>query len=121
MYYCGAAAGVGEAYEGAFILTPDGNLPKDAKSMDAINAVYQKAGITLECKTNNDNCTGHPVPPGIAPPWLCRLSLCFQYCGACGTLVLDFLKEGSTIPQVHLPLCLGGAMNNCFLCRCLVL
>jgi len=65
MYYCGAAAGVGEAYEGAFILTPDGNLPKDAKAMAAINAVYTKAGITLECKTDNSNCTGHPVPPSM--------------------------------------------------------
>jgi len=65
MYYCGAAAGVGEAYEGAFILTPDGNLPTDAKSMAAINAVYQKAGITLECKTDNSNCTGHPAPPAM--------------------------------------------------------
>jgi len=63
MYYCGAAAGVGEAYEGAFILTPDGNLPTDAKAMAAINAVYEKAGVTLECKTDNSNCTGHPVPP----------------------------------------------------------
>jgi hypothetical protein len=65
MYYCGAAAGVGEAYEGAFILTPDGNLPTDAKSIAKIDAVYKKAGVTLECKTNNDNCTGHPVPPSF--------------------------------------------------------
>lgn len=66
MYYCGAAAGVGESYEGAFILTPDGNLPTDAKATAAINAVYEKAGITLECKTDNSNCTGHPTPPGMS-------------------------------------------------------
>jgi len=66
MYYCGAAAGVGEAYEGAFILTPDGNLPTDAKSVAALDAIYKKAGITLECKTDNSNCTGHPVPPGLS-------------------------------------------------------
>jgi len=63
MYYCGAAAGVGEAYEGAFILTPDGELPTDAKSIDAIDAVFKKAGIMLECKTDNSNCTGIPAPP----------------------------------------------------------
>jgi hypothetical protein len=65
MYYCGAAAGVGEAYEGAFILTPDGNLPTDAKSIATIDAVFKKAGITLECKTDNSNCTGHPKPPTL--------------------------------------------------------
>jgi len=63
MYYCGAAAGVGEAYEGAFILTLDGKLPTDAKAMAAIEAVYSKAGIELQCKTDNSNCTGHPAPP----------------------------------------------------------
>lgn len=65
MYYCGAAAGVGEAYEGAFILTPDGNLPTDAKALAAIDAVYEKAGVELQCKTNNSNCTGHPAPPAM--------------------------------------------------------
>jgi hypothetical protein len=65
MYYCGAAAGVGEAYEGAFILTPTGDLPTDAKSLAAIDAVYKKAGITLQCKTDNSNCTGHPTPPSF--------------------------------------------------------
>jgi hypothetical protein len=64
MYYCGAAAGVGEAYSGAFILTPDGNLPTDAKSMTVINSVLEKNGLTLKCKTDNSNCTGHPAPPG---------------------------------------------------------
>jgi len=63
MYYCGAAAGVGEAYEGAFILTPDGNLPTDAKAMASIDAVYKKANITLQCKTDNSKCAGHPAPP----------------------------------------------------------
>jgi len=66
MYYCGAAPGVGEAYEGAFILTSDGSLPTDANAIAAINAVYEKAGITLECKTDNSNCTGHPVPPYLS-------------------------------------------------------
>merc|ERR1712026_350701 len=63
MYYCGAAAGVGEAYEGAFILTPDGNLPTDTKAIARIDAVYEKAGITLQCRTDNSNCSGHPAPP----------------------------------------------------------
>lgn len=63
MYYCGSAPGVGEAYEGAFILTPDGNLPTDAKATATLAAIYGKAGITLECKTDNSNCTGHPAPP----------------------------------------------------------
>lgn len=62
MYYCGGAAGVGESYEGAFILTPDGNLP-DSKTMAAITALYEKAGLMLQCKTDNSNCAGHPAPP----------------------------------------------------------
>jgi len=65
MYYCGGAAGVGENYEGAFILTPDGNLPTDPKAMATINAAYAKAGIDLKCKTDNTNCSGHPTPPSF--------------------------------------------------------
>merc|ERR1711971_223423 len=63
MYYCGASAGVGEAYEGAVITTTDGNLPSDAKAMATIDAVFQKAGLSLLCKVDNRNCTGHPIPP----------------------------------------------------------
>merc|ERR1712217_69640 len=63
MYYCGAAAGVGEAYEGAFVLTPNGDMPTDAKSLAILEEVYAKAGVSLQCKTDNSNCTGHPAAP----------------------------------------------------------
>jgi len=65
MYYCGAAAGVGEAYEGAFILTPDGTMPTDPKAISTIDAVYKNANITLQCKTDNSNCSGVPPPPSF--------------------------------------------------------
>merc|ERR1712060_540298 len=48
MYYCGAAPGVGEAYEGAFVLTLDGSMPSDPKAIAAIDSVYRKAGLELQ-------------------------------------------------------------------------
>jgi len=62
-YYCGSVPGVGEAYEGAFLLTPDGNLPTGQGVMDKITKMFGDHGLVLECKTNNDDCSGHPAPP----------------------------------------------------------
>jgi len=65
MYYCGDAAAVGEAYEGAFVLTPDGVYPKDPAVTGAIDAIYEKAGLNLECYPDNTKCAGHPGPPAV--------------------------------------------------------
>eukprot|EP00929_Paragymnodinium_shiwhaense_P026311 TRINITY_DN15676_c0_g1_i1.p1 TRINITY_DN15676_c0_g1~~TRINITY_DN15676_c0_g1_i1.p1 ORF type:complete len:322 (-),score=70.20 TRINITY_DN15676_c0_g1_i1:294-1259(-) len=61
-YYCGSAPGVGEAYEGAFILTPDGALPSTAVESQ-LTKMFSDVGIELQCKTDNSNCAGHPAPP----------------------------------------------------------
>jgi len=62
-YYCGSVPGVGEAYEGAFLLTPDGNVPKDPAVVEKITKMFGNVGLVLQCKTNNDDCSGHPPPP----------------------------------------------------------
>jgi len=66
MYYCGGAPGVANAYEGALVLTPDGQAPTDPKAKALIDAVFVKANITLKCDTDNSNCTGHPKPPSMS-------------------------------------------------------
>jgi len=65
MYYCGDAEAVGEGYEGAFVLTPDGTYPTDQESLAAIEAVYTKAGQVLQCYPDNSNCAGNPGVPHI--------------------------------------------------------
>merc|ERR1712127_133345 len=62
MYYCGGVPGVADAYEGAMVLTPDGQVPSDA-DMSVIAAAFAKANITLKCTTDNSNCGGSPEPP----------------------------------------------------------
>lgn len=65
LYYCGGAPGVKENYEGACLVTPDGQLPTDAAEMAKIDAAYAKAGILMECLPDNsaEACAGHPTPP----------------------------------------------------------
>jgi len=63
MYYCGAAAGVGMAYEGAMLMTPDGMMPKDAATVAKIDAIFKANGLDLKCYPNNSNCGDHPPPP----------------------------------------------------------
>lgn len=63
LYYCGGAPGVANSYEGAMVLTADGEVPTDPKVVTAIEAVFMKANISLECKTDNSNCSDHPEPP----------------------------------------------------------
>jgi hypothetical protein len=63
MYYCGAAAGVGMAYEGAMLMTPDGMMPKDAATVAKIDAIFKANGLDLKCYPNNGNCGDHPSPP----------------------------------------------------------
>lgn len=65
MYYCGGVPGVANAYEGAMVLTPDGQVPPGPE-MNIIDAVFAKANITLKCKTDNSNCTGSPEPPSTS-------------------------------------------------------
>lgn len=63
-YYCGSAPGVGEAYEGAFILTPDGALP-EASVQERLTKMYADMGLHLRCKVDNSNCSGHPGPSSV--------------------------------------------------------
>jgi hypothetical protein len=65
MYYCGAAAGVGMAYEGAMLLTPDGLLPKDPATLAKIDAIFTSNGLDLKCYPKNGNCGDRPPPPTI--------------------------------------------------------
>jgi len=64
LYYCGGAPGVKENYEGACLLTPDGQLPTDEGELKKIDAAYAAAGIDMECIPNNDpqQCVGNPTP-----------------------------------------------------------
>lgn len=66
MYYCGAASGVGMAYEGAMLMTPDGVMPTDNKTLAEIAVVFDKAGLHLQCYPDNTQCSDHPAPP--VPP-----------------------------------------------------
>jgi len=63
-YYCGGAPGVKENYEGACLVTPDGQMPTDPAEVAKIDAAYAKAGIVLECLPDNsaEACAGHPTP-----------------------------------------------------------
>jgi len=69
LYYCGGAPGVMENYEGSCLLTPDGQLPTDPKQNKIIDAIYEAAGIKMECIPNNDpaQCVNNPTP---LPPTL---------------------------------------------------
>lgn len=66
-YYCGGAMGVMENYEGACVVTPDGQMPSDPDELAKIDAAYAKAGINMQCFPDNsaELCAGNPTP---APP-----------------------------------------------------
>jgi hypothetical protein len=63
MIVIGGVPGVADAYEGAVVLTPDGQPPSDPKAKAVIDAVFAKGNMSLKCVTDNSNCTGHPQPP----------------------------------------------------------
>jgi len=63
MYYCGGAAGVNTAYEGAILLTPDGMMPKEPAQVARIDSIFKANGLDPKCYPNNSDCGDHPKPP----------------------------------------------------------
>jgi len=64
MYYCGVAAGVNTAYEGAILMTPDGMMPKDPAVVARIDSIFKANGLDPKCYPSNTDCGDHPKPPG---------------------------------------------------------
>merc|ERR1711908_158762 len=92
LYYCGGAPGVKENYEGACLVTPDGQLPTDPDEMAKIDAVYAAAGITMACLPDNsaEACAGHHSTPCKA----CTLGVNvadFSFCGFCESFCLHHI------------------------------